>query len=137
MINPAFDVWVWGSAVLFLLLMGARAYVVETGQVRLGRTPTSARVLTAAIVLVVVALGGLLAKQGGTLLFSSIVHHTDPSKIPDVVLDPNQPPDPAPAAGQQAGAPAAPQPAAPQPAAPQQPGAGQPAAPAPAAPAQN
>jgi hypothetical protein len=123
MINPAFDVWVWGTAVVFLLLMGARAYVVETGQVRLGRTPTLARVLTAAIVLSVVALGGLLAMQGGTLLFSSIVHHTDPSKIPNVVLDPNQPANPAPAAPQQ---PAAPQPAAPQPAAPR-----------PAAPAQN
>jgi hypothetical protein len=123
MINPVFDVWVWGTAVVFLLLMGARAYVVETGQVRLGRTPTLARVLTAAIVLSVVALGGLLAMQGGTLLFSSIVHHTDPSKIPNVVLDPNQPANPAPAAPQQ---PAAPQPAAPQPAAPR-----------PAAPAQN
>jgi hypothetical protein len=91
MINPAYDVWVWGAAVMFLLLMGARAYAVETGQVRLGRTPTLARVLTAAIVLVLVALGGLLAMQGGNLLFSSIVHHTDPSKIPNVVLDPNQP----------------------------------------------
>jgi hypothetical protein len=108
MINPAYDVWVWGTAVLFLLLMGARAYAVETGQVRLGRTPAMARALTVAIVLVLVALCGLLAKQGGTLLFSSIVHHTDPSKIPNVVLDPNQPAA-IPAAGQQ---PAAGQPAA-------------------------
>jgi hypothetical protein len=131
MINPAYDVWVWGAAVLFLLLMGARAYVVETGQVRLGRTPTMARALTGAIVVVLVALGGLLAMQGGKLLFSSIVHHTDPSQIPNVVLDPNQPAAPAvvPAAPQ----PAAPQPAAPQPAAPQ-PAAPQPAAPQPAAP---
>jgi hypothetical protein len=128
MINPAFDIWVWGTAVLFLVLMGARAYAVETGQVRLGRTPTSARVLTVAIVLTVVALGGLLAMQGGTLLFSSIIHHTDPSKIPNVVLDPNPPP----AAPPQ---PAAPQPAAPAPAAPA-PAVPQPAAPAPA-PAQN
>ncbi len=113
MINPAYDVWVWGAAVMFLLLMGARAYAVETGQVRLGRVPTLARVLTAAIVVLLVALGGLLAMQGGNLLFSSIVHHTDPSKIPNVVLDPNQPAaNPVPAAPQPA-APAAPQPAAP------------------------
>lgn len=95
MINTAYDVWVWATAVLFLLLMGARAYAVETGQARLGRTPTTARVLTAAIVLVVVVLGGLLAVQGGTLLLTSIVHHTDPSQIPNVVIDPNQPADPA------------------------------------------
>ncbi|MDT7576336.1 MAG: hypothetical protein QOH17_2669 [Pseudonocardiales bacterium] len=118
MINPAYDVWVWGAAVLFLLLMGARAYVVETGQVRLGRTPTMARALTGAIVVVLVALGGLLAMQGGKLLFSSIVHHTDPSQIPNVVLDPNQPAAPAVVPAPAAPQPAAPQPAAPQPAAP-------------------
>ncbi len=127
MINPAYDVWVWGTAVLFLLLMGARAYAVETGQVRLGRTPALARVLTAGIVLVLVAMIGLLTMQGGSLLFSSIVHHTDPSKIPNVVLDPTQPAVNPAAAVPAAGQPAAPQPAAPQPAAPQ------PAAPKPAA----
>ena len=114
MINPAHDVWVWGTGALFLLLMGARAYAVETTQVRLGRTPAAARMLTAGSALVLVVLCGLLAMQGGTLLFSSIVHRTDPSKIPNVVLDPNQPADagdaPAP------GPPAAPPPGAPAPA---------------------
>ncbi len=110
MINPAYDVWVWGAGVLFLLLMGIRAYVVETGQVRLGGTPTAARVLTVAIVLVLVALGGLLAKQGGIVLYSSIVHHTDPSQIPNLVLDP-APANPTPAAPAPAPAPAAPAPA--------------------------
>jgi hypothetical protein len=130
MINPANDVWVWGTGVLFLLLMGARAYAVETGQVRLGRTPALARVLTAGIGLVLVALCGLLAMQGGSLLFSSIVHHTDPSKIPNVVLDPNDPaPDPA-AGDPAAGAPAA---GAPAPGAPAAPPAA-PAAPKPAGP---
>ena len=114
MINPAYDVWVWGAGVLFLLLMGARAWVVETGQVRLGGTPTFARVLTVAIFLVLVALGGLLAMQGGTVLYTSITHHTDPSDIPNLVLEPAPPPppNPAPAAPAPAPAPAAP-PAAP------------------------
>ena len=96
MINPAYDVWVWGAGLLFLVLMGVRAYVVETGQVRLGGTPAAARLLTLAIVLVLAGLLGLLAMQGGTLLVSSIVNHTDPSQIPNVVLDPA--PAPAPAA---------------------------------------
>ncbi|HEY0813049.1 MAG TPA: hypothetical protein VGE11_07185 [Pseudonocardia sp.] len=117
MINPAHDGWVWGAGVLFLLLIGARAYTVETGQVRLGRTPALARMLTAGSVLVLVVLCGLLAMQGGTLLFSSIVHRTDPSKIPNVVLDPSQPVD----GGDNAPDPA--QPAAPAPGAPP-PGAG-------------
>jgi hypothetical protein len=108
MINPAHDVWVWGAALLFLLLMGVRAYVVETGQVRLGGTPAAARVLTVAIVLVLVALGVLLAMQGGIVLYTSIVHHTDPSQIPNLVLDPT-PANPPPAAP----APVAPPPAAP------------------------
>jgi len=110
-INPALDVWVWGAGVLFLLLMGVRAYVVETGQVRLGGTPTAARVLTVAIFFVLVGLGGLLAMQGGIVLYTSIAHHTDPSQIPNLVLDPAPPP----------AAPAAPAPApAPAPAAPAQ-----------------
>ena len=105
MINPAFDVWVWATGLLFLVLMGVRAYVVETGQVRLGGTPAAARLLTMAIFLVLIGLGGLLALQGGTLLVSSIVNHTDPSLIPNVVLDPT-PPAPDPAAPAPAPAPA-------------------------------
>jgi len=107
MINPAYDVWVWGAGLLFLVLMGVRAYVVETGQVRLGGTPAAARLLTLAIVLVLGGLLGLLAMQGGTLLVSSIVNHTDPSQIPNVVLDPA----PAPAPAAPTPAPAAPAPA--------------------------
>ena len=80
MINPAYDVWVWSAGLLFLLLMGVRAYVVETGQARLGGTPAVARLLTVAIFLVLVGLGGLLAMQGGTLLVSSIVNHTPLSR---------------------------------------------------------
>jgi hypothetical protein len=116
MINPAYDVWVWAAGLLFLLLMGVRAYVVETGQVRLGGTPAAARLLTIAIFLVLVGLGGLLALQGGTLLVSSIVNHTDPSQIPNVVLDPAPAPAPAPAPTPAPAAPApgpAPAPAAP------------------------
>ena len=39
-----------------------------------------------------VALGGLLAMQGGILLFTSIAHHTDPSEIPNLVLEPTPAP---------------------------------------------
>ncbi len=109
MINPANDVWVWGAGVLFLLLMGVRAYVVETGHVRLGGTPAAARLLTVAIFLVFGGLIGLLAMQGGIVLYTSIVHHTDPSQIPNLVLEPAEPPAaPAPATPTPAPAPPAP-----------------------------
>lgn len=80
MINPANDVWVWATAGLFLVLMAARAWVVETGRVRLGRTSRQVKTLTGASAVVLVGLVALLAMQGGTLMVTSIINGTDPSK---------------------------------------------------------
>lgn len=98
MINPANDVYVWGCALLVIVLMAVRAWTVETGTVRLGRTPTRVRALTAAVVVALVALVVLTAVQGGALFVHSVLTHTDPSKIPNVVLPANPAPAPAPAA---------------------------------------
>ena len=80
MIDPANDVWVWATAALFLALMAARAWVVETGRVRLGRTSRQVKTLTAASAVVLVGLVALLGMQGGALMVTSIVNGTDPSK---------------------------------------------------------
>ena len=80
MIDPSLDVWVWVACLVLLALLGARAWVVETGQGRLGRTPVQVRVLSAGVVLAVVGLFGMLAMQGGVLLVDSIVTGTDPSE---------------------------------------------------------
>ena len=79
MINPSFDVWVWLVAGVFLALVAARAWVVETGQGRLGRTPAKVQVLTGSIAGVLVLLVALLAVQGGALLVESIVTKTNPA----------------------------------------------------------
>ena len=42
------DGWVWASFGLLLVLLGARAWVVETGHATLGRTPVKVKVLTGA-----------------------------------------------------------------------------------------
>ena len=80
MIDPANDVWVWAAAGLFLALMAARAWVVETGRARLGRTSRQVEMLTGASAVVLVGLIALLGMQGGALMVSSIVNGTDPSK---------------------------------------------------------
>jgi hypothetical protein len=126
MFDPALDVWVWVSFVVLLALMGARAWVVETGRARLGRTSMQVRLLSGGVVLAVVGLFGMLAMQGGVLLFDSIVNKTDPSAVyygrNDAAANPPAPdpaaPDPAapPAGAPPAGAPpagGAPPPAAP------------------------
>src|SRR4051812_37757616 len=78
-LNPAFDVWVWLTLLLFLIVVGARAWVVETGQGRLGRTPVKVKLLTATSVLVLLGLLTLITMQGGYLLVSSLITGSDPS----------------------------------------------------------
>ncbi|GAA1260152.1 hypothetical protein GCM10009609_23920 [Pseudonocardia aurantiaca] len=124
MIDPALDIWVWVSCLVLLALLGARAWVVETGRGRLGRTPVRVRVLSGGVVLAVIGLFGMLAMQGGVLLFDSIVNGTDPAAVyygnndaganapapdPAAPADPGaQPPaGPAPAGAPPAGAPPA------------------------------
>jgi hypothetical protein len=79
MIDPANDVWVWATAALFLALLAARAWVVETGRTKVGRTSRQVRTLTGASAVALVGLITLLGMQGGVLLVTSIVNGTDPS----------------------------------------------------------
>jgi len=73
------DPWVWATAALFLVLVAARAWVVETGRARLGRTSTRVKTLNGSIAVVLVGLVALLGVQGGVLIVSSIINGTDPS----------------------------------------------------------
>lgn len=79
MINPANDVWVWATAALFLALVAARAWVVETGRARMGRTSRQVTTLTGASAVVLVGLIALLGMQGGALMVTSIINGTDPA----------------------------------------------------------
>jgi hypothetical protein len=134
MIDPALDVWVWVAALVLLVMLGARAWVVETGQGRLGRTPVKVRVLTAGVFLALAGLVSMLAMQGGTLLVSSIITGTDPSAVyygsddqaggDDHAGDPNAPAGQPPAGQPPAGQPPAGQPPAEQPPAGQPPAGG-------------
>lgn len=78
MINPLPDGLVWATVAVFLVLIGARAWVVETGEGRLGRAPAKVRALTGATVGVLVVLVALLAVQGGALLVRSLLTGTEP-----------------------------------------------------------
>lgn len=94
-------IWAWLTFAVLLGLLAARAWVVETGQGRLGRAPAKVRVLTAATVLVLAGLVTLLVVQGGATLVEAIVTGTDPLAITDAEVpgpvDPNAPAPPAPA----------------------------------------
>ena len=52
------DGWVWVSLGLLLALLGARAWVVESGHATLGRTPVKVTVLTGACGLAVALVVG-------------------------------------------------------------------------------
>jgi hypothetical protein len=135
-IDPRLDIFVWAAALLFLVLMGARAWAVETAEARHHRGSARARVLTGATGLALVALVGLVAMQGGIAFVQAVVTRTDPETFvtivgdttpadaavpdpdnapadPNAPVDPNAPADanaPGPAAPAQ-GAPAGPAPA--------------------------
>lgn len=79
MINESHDVWVWATAALLLVLLATRAWVVETGRARLGRTSRQVKTLTGASAVVLVGLVALLGVQGGAVLVSSIINKTDPN----------------------------------------------------------
>jgi hypothetical protein len=113
-IDPRLDVVVWGAVLLLLLLMGARAWAVETAGARQYRKSARVRVLNGATALALVALVGLMAMQGGVVLVQAIATRTDPETfvtvvgeddntdqaVPDPDDKPDQPADPnAPAAG--------------------------------------
>jgi hypothetical protein len=79
-IDPGFDRWVWLGAAIFIVLLGLRAWRVETAGApasrgsRAGRTSRgrAARVLTVLTVVAGLSLGGLLYKQGGEQLFQAL-----------------------------------------------------------------
>src|SRR4051812_10877520 len=77
-IDPALDVWVWILAAVLLVLLGARAWVVETGRRQFGGTPSRVRALTVASGAVLVALITFFMTQGGALLVQAVVTGTDP-----------------------------------------------------------
>ncbi len=79
MIDPALDGWVWATALLLLAVLGARAWVVETGQGRLARTPARVRVLTGTSAAVLVVLVVLLTIQGGAQLAGALITGSDPA----------------------------------------------------------
>ncbi|MHA6625326.1 hypothetical protein ACU61A_07865 [Pseudonocardia sichuanensis] len=94
MIYERLDVVVWATTLLVFVLLGARAWAVETAGAQLYRTAPKVRVLTIGSWLAVIALVVLLAVQGGVLLAQSIITRTDPSDVVTVV--PANPPPPAP-----------------------------------------
>ncbi|GEL16724.1 hypothetical protein [Pseudonocardia asaccharolytica] len=100
--------WVWTTFGVLLALMAARAWVVETGYRRLGRTPVKVQVLTGAVAVVLVGLVVLLAANGGLQLADMLINGQDTT----AATDPAAPGDQAPPA------PDAPGPGAPPPAAP-------------------
>jgi hypothetical protein len=68
------DAWVWAAFGLLLALLGARAWVVETGHATLGRTPVKVKVLTGACGLAVALVVGLVAANGGARLVYLVLH---------------------------------------------------------------
>ena len=68
------DGWVWASFGLLLVLLGARAWVVETGHATLGRTPVKVKVLTGACGVAVALVVGLVAANGGARLVNLVLH---------------------------------------------------------------
>jgi hypothetical protein len=140
-IDERLDIVVWAAVLLVLLLMGARAWAVETAEARHYRTSARVRVLTGATALAIVALVGLMAMQGGIILVQAVATSTEPDDFVTIVrpdgtvdppgdattvapADPNAPPPDPNAPPADPNAPAAPDPNAPT--------GGDPAAPPPA-----
>lgn len=111
-IDPGFDKWVWLVAAIFAVVLGARAWVVETSRTRPGQTSVAVRTFTGLTLAVLALLVVMLAIQGGSLLVHSIVTGTDPTTGLPIGADPV----PAPADPQLPADPAAPGAAVPNPA---------------------
>ena len=114
------DGWVWASLGLLLALLGARAWVVETGHATLGRTPVKVKVLTGACGLAVALVVGLVAVNGGARLVYLVLHPEVAQALEDARNQEDAttaPATPAPATPAPATAPVAP-PGTPAPAAP-------------------
>jgi hypothetical protein len=88
LIDPALDVWAWSSAALLLVLLGARAWAVETARGRPGRIATSVRLLTIGSVAALGLLVVMLVVQGGDLLAQAVITGEDPFAVPEDVPPP-------------------------------------------------
>jgi len=93
------DGWVWASFGLLLVLLGARAWVVETGHATLGRTPVKVKVLTGACGVAVALVVGLVAANGGARLVYLVLHPEVAQALEDAenAADATTAPAPAPA----------------------------------------
>jgi hypothetical protein len=81
MFNPQLDLVIWLVAALLLVLFGVRAWLVETGRARLGRSSAKIRALTVASVLAICGLTVLMWFQGGWLMYDAIFKGTDPQAV--------------------------------------------------------
>lgn len=77
------DGWVWVSLGLLLALLGARAWVVESGHATLGRTPVKVTVLTGACGLAVALVVGLVTVNGGARLVYLVLHPAEAQALED------------------------------------------------------
>ena len=77
------DGWVWGALGLLLVLLGIRAWVVESGHATLGRTPVKVKVLTGACALAAVLVTGAVTLDGGARLVWLVLHPAEAQALED------------------------------------------------------
>lgn len=80
-IDPGRDVLVYLALVLFLGMLGARAWVRETGHRQFGGTPTKVRALSIGTGVAGALLVGLVFLQGGAVMVQALLTGTDPIAI--------------------------------------------------------
>ena len=100
------DVGVWVGLGLVLALLGARAWVVETGHAALGRTPVKVTVLTGACALAVAVVVGAVATNGGVQLAGLVLDPVKAKALEDAREAAEDAPAPAAPAQPAPGAPA-------------------------------
>lgn len=71
------DVWTWAMFGALLVVMGIRAWVVETGTSRYNIRSAPERMLTAVAVILVLTLVVLVAINGGLQLFEMLISGAD------------------------------------------------------------
>ncbi|MDT7581151.1 MAG: hypothetical protein QOK35_2415 [Pseudonocardiales bacterium] len=73
----------WGALGLLLVLLGIRAWVVESGHATLGRTPVRVKVLTGACALATVLVAGTVTVDGGARLVWLVLHPAEAQALED------------------------------------------------------
>jgi hypothetical protein len=77
------DGWVWAALGVLLVLLGIRAWIVESGHATLGRTPVKVKVLTGACALATVLVAGTVAVDGGAWLVYLLLHPAEAQALED------------------------------------------------------